>query len=66
MNIVFLLLFVAVLLGFVIADISIVYALLIGYGIFFVYAIKKGFSVLAILKMSASGILAAKNVLINF
>lgn len=66
MNVVFLLLFVAVLLGFVIADISIVYALLIGYGIFFVYAIKKGFSVLAILKMSASGILSAKNVLINF
>ena len=66
MNIVFLLLFVAVLLSFVIADVSIVYALLIGYVIFFIYALKKGFSVLEILKMSARGILSAKNVLINF
>ena len=54
MEIFFILLFVAVLLGFVIADISIVYALLIGYAIFFVYALKKGFGALDVLKMSAS------------
>ncbi len=66
MEILFILLFVAVLLGFVIADISIVYALLIGYAIFFVYALKKGFGALDVLKMSASGILSAKNIIINF
>ena len=66
MSIVFLLLFVAVLLGFVIADISIVYALLIGFVIFFVYALKNGFGVIEVFKMSASGIISAKNVLINF
>ena len=66
MDIIFILLFVAVLLGFVIADLSIVYALLVGFVIFFIYALKKGFGVLEVLKMSLRGVLSAKNVLINF
>jgi NhaC family Na+:H+ antiporter len=66
MNIIILLLFVGVLIGFVIADISIVYALLVGYILFAIYAYKKGFKISDILKMSGSGILSAKNVLINF
>ena len=65
MDIIFILLFVAVLLGFVIADLSIVYALLVGFVIFFIYALKKGFGVLEVLKMSLRGVLSAKNVLIN-
>ena len=65
MDVIFLLLFVAVLVFCVVADISIICALLAGFVIFAFYALKRGFSVKDVAKMSVSGVKTAKNVLIT-
>lgn len=66
MEIFTLLLFGIILLIFVLFNISIIYALLIGLGIFTLYAKLKGYSLKEILKMIITGIKTAKNVLIVF
>ncbi len=48
------------------AKLPILYALIVGYLIFSVYARLRQYSVPAILKMSAAGIRTAKNVLMTF
>lgn len=59
-------LFSAVLIGCVAAELPILLALAVGYGIFFAYAAGRGFAFRSILKMSAHGALKAKNILISF
>lgn len=49
-----------------IIDLNLIYALLIGLAIFFVYAFKKGFTIKDIVKMSFSGIKTVKNILLIF
>lgn len=66
MDIIILLLFVCILLGCVIANISIIYALVIGYILFAIYSLKKGFSFKEVIDMSFQGIKTAKNILITF
>lgn len=61
-----LVLFVAVLLCCVAAGVSVLYALAIGYVLFAVYSLCKGFSVKQLLQMSAEGIKTARKVLITF
>lgn len=63
---VFLSLFTLTLIGCVAAKLPILYALIVGYLIFSVYARLRQYSVPAILKMSAAGIRTAKNVLMTF
>ena len=46
--------------------ISLLFALLLGYVIFALYAIRKGFSLPEVLGMSAQGVPAAKNILTTF
>ena len=59
-------LFACGLFACVVADISIIYALIFGYILFYIYALKKGFSFLNVLKMSLSGIKTVKTILITF
>ena len=59
-------LFAAALLVCVIFHISLLFALLLGYVIFALYAIQKGFSLPEVLGMSAQGVRAAKNILTTF
>ncbi len=66
MDIFILLIFTAILVGCIAADISILIALAAGYFLFALYSVKKGFSVKNVLLMSLEGILSAKNILITF
>ena len=66
MDIFILLIFTLILIGCIIADISILIALLAGYFLFALYSLKKGFSPKSILQMSIEGVLSAKNILITF
>ncbi|RVU55668.1 Na+/H+ antiporter NhaC family protein [Anaerosphaera multitolerans] len=66
MEIVVLTLFTLSLLICIFFNISILYALIIGYIIFFSYALLKKHNLLEILKMSFLGILTIKNILIVF
>ena len=66
MDVIILSIFVAVLVGCVIANISILYALLAGFFLFSFYAHKKGNSIKSILKMSFDGVKTVKNILITF
>lgn len=59
-------LFAAALLVCVIFHISLLFALLLGYVIFALYAIRKGFSLPEVLGMSAQGVRAAKNILTTY
>lgn len=58
--------FVAVLMGCVILDISIVYALAVGYCIFFFYGVKRGFGTKNVFMMSVNGVKTVKSLLITF
>ena len=58
--------FVAVLMGCVVLDISIVYALAVGYFIFFFYGVKRGFGTKHVFMMSVNGVKTVKNLLITF
>lgn len=66
MDIAVLVLFSAVLLLCVIADVSVVYAMLVGYLVFSFYALYRGFKIKDILKMSLDGVNVAKNILVTF
>lgn len=66
LEILVLLAFVAVLMGCVVLDISIVYALAVGYGIFFFYGIRRGFGAKNVFMMSVDGVKTVKNLLITF
>lgn len=61
-----LLLFSIALIGFISAGFPILWALAVGYLIFFLDALKKGHRPAAIFRMSLSGIKTAKNILIIF
>ena len=61
-----LLLFAAILIASIAAGIPIIIALLAGYAVFFIYALRRGFRPSAILGMSLSGISEARNILIAF
>ena len=61
-----LLLFVAILLCCVATGVSVLYALILGYVLFAVYSLAKGFSVKELLQMSVNGIKTARKVLITF
>ena len=61
-----LLLFVAILLCCVVTGVSVLYALILGYVLFAVYSLAKGFSVKELLQMSVNGIKTARKVLITF
>ena len=58
--------FIAVLMTCVMLDISIVYALAIGYFIFFFYGVKRGFGMENVFFMSVKGVKTVKNLLITF
>ena len=58
--------FIAVLMTCVMLDISIVYALEIGYFIFFFYGVKRGFGMKNVFFMSVKGVKTVKNLLITF
>lgn len=58
--------FTAVLIACVAAGQSVVYALVIGYVIFFVYGLKKGHSAGQVLEMSKKGIMTSMNILVIF
>ncbi|MBQ7796883.1 MAG: sodium:proton antiporter [Lachnospiraceae bacterium] len=58
--------FVAVLMACVVLDISIVYALVVGYFIFFFYGVKRGFGAKNTFMMSVAGVKTVKNLLITF
>lgn len=66
METVTLLLFVLTLTGCVISNSSILYALLIGYVIFFTYGLLKKYSVSQVIRMSLSGVYTVKNILVIF
>ena len=61
-----LLLFVAILLCCVVTGISVLYALVLGYVLFAVYSLCRGFSVKELVQMSVNGIKTARKVLITF
>lgn len=58
--------FVAVLMGCVVLDVSIVYALAVGYFIFFFYGVKREFGAKNVFMMSVNGVKTVKNLLITF
>lgn len=58
--------FIAVLMGCVAMDISVVYALVVGYFIFFLYGVKQGHGPKKVFMMSVSGVKTVKNLLITF
>ena len=59
-------LFVAILLCCVVAGISVLYALILGYVLFAVYSLARGFSVKELWRMSVEGVMTARKVLITF
>lgn len=59
-------LFLVTLLICILLDVSILYALMIGYALFFIYGLVKKHSVRALLVMSWNGIKTARNVAITF
>ena len=61
-----LLLFVAILLCCVVKGVSVLYALILGYVLFAIYSLAKGFSVKELVQMSVNGIKTARKVLITF
>lgn len=65
-NLIVLLLFVAILLVCVVAGISVLYALLMGYVLFAVYSLARGFSVKELARMSFEGVKTARKVLVTF
>lgn len=65
-NITVLVLFVAILLCCVVLGISVLYALVMGYLLFAVYSLCRGFSLMQLLKMSGEGVRTARKVLITF
>ena len=66
MEIIILLLFAVVLLCCVCFNISILFALLIGYLLFSGLTLKRGYSFRQLVKMSVNGIISARNILITF
>ena len=66
LEIIVILAFIAVLMTCVILDISIVYALAVGYFIFFFYGVKRGFGAKNVFMMSVKGVKTVKNLLITF
>ena len=58
--------FCLILLGSIALQVPIVMALLIGLALFFIYGLKKGFSLKALFHMSLSGIKTVKNILLTF
>ncbi len=66
MNICIILLFAVGLFACVTTNISILYALVFGYVLFFIYAYRSGLSFHTILKLSFMGIKTVKNILITF
>ena len=66
MDIAVLVLFSVLLLLCVIADVSVVYAMLAGYLLFSFYALYRKFKIKDILKMSLDGVNTAKNILVTF
>lgn len=58
--------FIVVLMSCVFLDISIVYALAVGYIIFFLYGVKRGFGAKRVFLMSVDGVKTVKNLLITF
>lgn len=66
MDIIVLLLFVAILIGCIIADVSVLVALAAGFVLFSLYSVKKGFSIKNVMLMALEGVLSAKNILITF
>ena len=58
--------FAATLIACVAAGVKTIYALMIGYGVFVVYGVSRGFSVAEVVKMSVKGVLTVKNILIVF
>lgn len=65
-SIIAVLLFSITLISFVFLNISIIYALLIGYFIFLLYGITNNFNLFSIIKKSIMGIKTVKNVIIIF
>lgn len=65
-SIIAVLLFSIILISFVFLNISIIYALLIGYFIFLLYGITNNFNLFSIIKKSIMGIKTVKNVIIIF
>lgn len=63
METVIIFLFAAVLFGCILSGLSILWALLFGYLLFFGCALHKGFTVLQVLQMSAAGVRTIKNIL---
>ena len=66
METVIIFLFAAVLFGCIMAGYSILWALGLGYLMFFGYAINKGYTVKQVLCMSGRGVLTIKNILFIF
>lgn len=66
MEITILIIFILGLTASVSTKVPIIYALLFGYLLFSAYALKKGYSVKGVLKMSFEGIKTTKNILITF
>ncbi|MCR4628195.1 MAG: sodium:proton antiporter [Clostridium sp.] len=58
--------FAATLIACVAAGVKTIYALMIGYGIFLIYGVSRGFSAAEVVKMSVKGVLTVKNILIVF
>lgn len=58
--------FSAILLTCILLNISIIFALLLGLVLFFIYGLSKKHTVLNLVKYSLSGILTIKNILITF
>ena len=66
MDIAVLVLFSVLLLLCVIADVSVVYAMLAGYLLFSFYALYRKFKIKDIIRMSLDGVNTAKNILVTF
>ncbi len=58
--------FIAVLMLCVMFDISVVFALAVGYLIFFLYGLRRGFGARDVFLMSVKGVKTVKNLLITF
>lgn len=66
LEIITLCIFAAGLLSCILLDISILYALLFGYVLFFTYGLNRKYAVCQLLRMSGKGILTVKNILLTF
>ena len=65
-NYIVLLLFVVILLCCVVTGVSVLYALILGYVLFAVYSLARGFSLGELMQMSVNGVKTARKVLITF